>query len=222
MTSEEVTLDFLDNGRISRRQSLGFLVQGQSSKSKSKQSQYIKEIPDVIRDVRNGLRASVALCQRNSKQMGLGKNMMEKRGLSPLENRGAEHQAQMLDIWFTLLEVLSFTHISIILIAKKSTSVLAVQIEFKNLVSAQVFVARIRHVSQQAPGRDLETKLSTITDHTPQNIPMSCRLLHSLTHYDLRSTDGTGNSRNDSSTFSLLHEVYSVFMQEIVTAMAGI
>lgn len=108
MISEKVTLDFLNNGRISRRQSLGFLVHGQSSRLKQKQSQYIKEIPDVIRDARNGLRACVALCQRNSKQMGLGKVAMEKRGLFPQENPGAEHQAQMLDIWFTLLEVIFF------------------------------------------------------------------------------------------------------------------
>lgn len=77
-------------------------------------------------------------------------------------------------------------------------------------------------MSQQAPKCDLDASIASSANRTPQDVPMSCRLLHTLTHYEIRSTGETCGFITDNQSLALLHEVYSVFMQEIVAAMAGI
>lgn len=103
--SKDLSLDFLNSGRISRAQSLGFLVQENFGVTKRRQSQYIRNVPTVLSNTRKSLHAAVGLCQRNSKQLGLRKAAMQKQGMLVTGGPAMDHHVSMVELWFSLLKV---------------------------------------------------------------------------------------------------------------------
>lgn len=78
---------------------------------------------------------------------------------------------------------------------------------------------RIRHVSQDKSPID---KQSSMTPAAPPPTPVCQRALHTITHHELRtaaamSTALAGRGRK----IVLLHDLYTAFMEDVISAMAG-
>lgn len=103
--SKDLSLDFLNRARISRAQSLGFLVQENFGVTEHRQSQYVKNVPTVLSNARKSLHAAIGLCQRNSKQLGLRKITLRKKAMLSAECPAMEQRVSMVELWFSLLKV---------------------------------------------------------------------------------------------------------------------
>ncbi|GMH42953.1 hypothetical protein BSKO_10875 [Bryopsis sp. KO-2023] len=192
--SEGLSLDFANN-HIMRAHSLSFLMQGKSTRLTRRQSHPLREVPEVVKNARRALHSAVALCQRNSIQLGIGRDGWGGRGgRSEKEKRQkkvkSEHHDHMLELWFKLLKV---------------------------------YVDRLRQIPQETPSTntaDSSVVGKTIFPPTPPDTPMSQRSLHTITHHELRSAGNSASFISHSPKVALLQDLYTAFMEEIISSMA--
>lgn len=80
---------------------------------------------------------------------------------------------------------------------------------------------RVRFISQQAPQARVPLSPHNSLSSSMPSTPMSCISLHTITHHELRSMSSTASRINDSPKIGFLHDLYTAFMEEIISAMAG-
>lgn len=80
---------------------------------------------------------------------------------------------------------------------------------------------RVQYVSKKAPQAHLPLSHHDSMSSSMTGTPMASRSLHTITHHELRSMSSTASRIQESPKIGFLHDLYTVFMDEIISAMAG-